>query len=300
MKGSANSPEGPSSNSPPTGNRDGSLRPTSMDPNSASFPSMSSQPSEHQSHHTYSKSSEEFSLPSAPSNPIPPSYGQNPYASSDNSGYPSSTPGSQPQSSHPPSLYHHSSSTPFDSLGSSDSTPTVGSYSYASDRPGYSASAPSIYSSYVSSTPQDSHGGSQPSPSNYHQPQQGWPSSPFNEPSSMYPSVFPTAAPGYQPPAPQYPTNPQLPHSNSGYPEPPASHVRTTSAPGAPELAGGYQMNGTYDSNYEPPPAQVAEAHKASRFAVSALAFDDIPTAISYLRKSLELLTSPDVSVKPI
>jgi vacuolar protein sorting-associated protein VTA1 len=33
-----------------------------------------------------------------------------------------------------------------------------------------------------------------------------------------------------------------------------------------------------------------------SRFAVSALAFDDIPTAISYLQKALELLTSPSAA----
>jgi vacuolar protein sorting-associated protein VTA1 len=74
------------------------------------------------------------------------------------------------------------------------------------------------------------------------------------------------------------------------------SHTRTTSAPGAPELSGGYNANGTYDSNYEPTPAQIAEAHKISRFAVSALAFDDIPTAISYLQKALELLTSPSAA----
>lgn len=55
-------------------------------------------------------------------------------------------------------------------------------------------------------------------------------------------------------------------------------------------------MNGDYDSDYKPTPGQVVEAHKASRFAVSALAFDDVPTAISYLRKSLELLTSPSAA----
>ncbi|XP_028754218.1 protein HOMOLOG OF MAMMALIAN LYST-INTERACTING PROTEIN 5 isoform X2 [Neltuma alba] len=48
-----------------------------------------------------------------------------------------------------------------------------------------------------------------------------------------------------------------------------------------------------YDSNYQPPPEKVAEAHKAARFAVGALAFDDVSVAVDYLRKSLELLTKP-------
>ncbi|KAL1814836.1 hypothetical protein ACET3Z_017410 [Daucus carota] len=48
-----------------------------------------------------------------------------------------------------------------------------------------------------------------------------------------------------------------------------------------------------YDSNYQPPPEKIAEAHKAARFAVGALAFDDVSIAVDYLKKSLELLTKP-------
>ncbi|XP_057430756.1 protein HOMOLOG OF MAMMALIAN LYST-INTERACTING PROTEIN 5-like [Lotus japonicus] len=48
-----------------------------------------------------------------------------------------------------------------------------------------------------------------------------------------------------------------------------------------------------YDSNYDPPPLKLAEAQKAARFAVAALAFDDVPTGVDFLRKSLELLTNP-------
>ncbi|XP_043690052.1 protein HOMOLOG OF MAMMALIAN LYST-INTERACTING PROTEIN 5-like isoform X2 [Telopea speciosissima] len=51
-----------------------------------------------------------------------------------------------------------------------------------------------------------------------------------------------------------------------------------------------------YDSNYQPPPEKVAEAHKAARFAVGALAFDDVPVAVEFLRKSLELLTKPSAN----
>ncbi|XP_017258303.1 LOW QUALITY PROTEIN: protein HOMOLOG OF MAMMALIAN LYST-INTERACTING PROTEIN 5-like [Daucus carota subsp. sativus] len=48
-----------------------------------------------------------------------------------------------------------------------------------------------------------------------------------------------------------------------------------------------------YDSNYQPSPEKIAEAHKAAKFAVGALAFDDVSIAIDYLKKSLELLTNP-------
>lgn len=44
---------------------------------------------------------------------------------------------------------------------------------------------------------------------------------------------------------------------------------------------------------YQPTAEKVAEAQKAARFAVGALAFDDVPAAVSFLKQSLELLTSP-------
>ncbi|KAH6786340.1 hypothetical protein C2S52_005892 [Perilla frutescens var. hirtella] len=47
-----------------------------------------------------------------------------------------------------------------------------------------------------------------------------------------------------------------------------------------------------YDSSYQPPPEKIAEAHKAARFAVGALAFDEVSVAVDYLKKSLELLTN--------
>ncbi|XP_061345446.1 protein HOMOLOG OF MAMMALIAN LYST-INTERACTING PROTEIN 5 [Gastrolobium bilobum] len=53
-----------------------------------------------------------------------------------------------------------------------------------------------------------------------------------------------------------------------------------------------------YDSNYQPAPEKIAEAHKAARFAVGALAFDDVSTAVDFLRKSLELLTNPSAGHK--
>lgn len=52
-----------------------------------------------------------------------------------------------------------------------------------------------------------------------------------------------------------------------------------------------------YDSSYQPPAEKIAEAHKAARFAVGALAFDDVFVAVDYLKKSLELLTNPSANV---
>ncbi|KAK6919286.1 LOW QUALITY PROTEIN: Vta1, C-terminal [Dillenia turbinata] len=52
----------------------------------------------------------------------------------------------------------------------------------------------------------------------------------------------------------------------------------------------------TPDPNYQPPPEKIAEAHKAARFAVGALAFDDVAVAVDFLGKSLELLTDPSAS----
>ncbi|KAF3790379.1 Protein-like OF MAMMALIAN LYST-INTERACTING PROTEIN 5 [Nymphaea thermarum] len=54
----------------------------------------------------------------------------------------------------------------------------------------------------------------------------------------------------------------------------------------------------TYDSSYQPPPDKIAEAHKAARFAVGALAFDDVAIAVDFLRRSLELLTNPSATTQ--
>ncbi|CAK9165488.1 unnamed protein product [Ilex paraguariensis] len=68
-----------------------------------------------------------------------------------------------------------------------------------------------------------------------------------------------------------------------------ASGRNGTLSEAVPTSAPTYQ----YDSNYQPPPEKIAEAHKAARFAVGALAFDDVFVAVDHLKKSLELLTNP-------
>jgi vacuolar protein sorting-associated protein VTA1 len=67
------------------------------------------------------------------------------------------------------------------------------------------------------------------------------------------------------------------------------SHAASAPPPPPPAAVPTFQ----YDSNYQPPPEKIAEAHKAARFAVGALAFDDVSIAVDFLKKSLELLTNP-------
>lgn len=139
----------------------------------------------------------------------------------------------------------------------------------------------------------------QPPPQHYSSHE--FPPAPYSYPNfQSYPSfndqslpAAPTHAPHYQgsdasylqqsaPPASSY--QPSIPYSSTG-----SSGARSEPAPPpAPTFQ--------YDSNYEPPPEKIAEAHKAARFAVGALAFDDVAVAVDFLRKSLELLTNPSAS----
>ncbi|GMI63782.1 extensin-like, homolog of mammalian LYST-INTERACTING PROTEIN5 [Hibiscus trionum] len=95
-------------------------------------------------------------------------------------------------------------------------------------------------------------------------------------------SAPPTTNYASAPPTTSYPSTAQ--HSSSG-------RNGKISEP-SPTTSQKYQ----YDSNYQPPPEKIVEAHKAARFAVGALAFDDVPTAVEHLKKSLELLTNPSAS----
>ncbi|KAJ6724789.1 VACUOLAR PROTEIN SORTING-ASSOCIATED PROTEIN VTA1-like protein [Salix viminalis] len=106
------------------------------------------------------------------------------------------------------------------------------------------------------------------------------PSVPSQHPS-YYQGSDPSHIPQSAPPTSSYSSTPQYPSSS----------IKRTNSDPAPTPAKTYQ----YDSNYCPPPDKIAEAHKAARFAVGALAFDDVSVAVDYLRKSLELLTNPSV-----
>ncbi|CAL5047519.1 unnamed protein product [Urochloa decumbens] len=83
------------------------------------------------------------------------------------------------------------------------------------------------------------------------------------------------------------------PASNSSAP----THYHSTadSAPQAPQVtpAAPPASQYKYDSSYQPAVEKIAEAHKAARFAVGALAFDDVSVAVDHLKRALDLLTNP-------
>ncbi|CAL9169952.1 unnamed protein product, partial [Musa hybrid cultivar] len=142
----------------------------------------------------------------------------------------------------------------------------------------------------------------QPVPQNYHSPKNPSPNycyPNFQSCPSYHDSMFP-AAPTHQPAfhhgpdvasshhsAPCFPNYPStVPFSGNGngnvnHAEPPAPSVE----------------NYKYDSNYQPSVEKIGEAHKAARFAVGALGFDDVPVAVDFLRRSLELLTNPSAEI---
>ncbi|XP_060189830.1 protein HOMOLOG OF MAMMALIAN LYST-INTERACTING PROTEIN 5-like [Lycium barbarum] len=155
---------------------------------------------------------------------------------------------------------------------------------------------PSVNASENSSYPQSYHHQPYVQEPPSHLPQQHYPSQFPNFQS--YPSFAETSLPS----APShYPTYYQ--GADASYSTLPASgtinyksNIQYSSSDRngtAPEAAAAPVKKYEYDSNYQPPSEKIAEAHKAARFAVGALAFDDVSIAVDYLKKSLELLTNP-------
>ncbi|KAK8626424.1 hypothetical protein V6N13_134069 [Hibiscus sabdariffa] len=110
--------------------------------------------------------------------------------------------------------------------------------------------------------------------------------------SSQYPSFYQGSETPYNPqsapPTTNYPSTLSTSYPSTAQQHMPSGRNGKISEP-SPATSQKYQ----YDSNYQPPPEKIAEAHKAARFAVGALAFDDVSTAVEHLKKSLELLTNP-------
>lgn len=121
----------------------------------------------------------------------------------------------------------------------------------------------------------------------------------YNYPNfQSYPSFTESSIPSIPSHYPSYYQGSDIPYSpQSAVPAPTASYQLTSEYSSSsgngtisePPPAQKYQ----YDSNYQPPPEKISEAHKAARFAVGALAFDDVSVAVDFLKKSLELLTNP-------
>ncbi|KAJ1259133.1 hypothetical protein BS78_10G130400 [Paspalum vaginatum] len=96
--------------------------------------------------------------------------------------------------------------------------------------------------------------------------------------SSVYPASDGPAATSYSPTS-----NPSAP-----------THYHST-ADSAPQItpAAPPASQYKYDSSYQPAVEKIAEAHKVARFAVGALAFDDVSVAVDHLKRALDLLTNP-------
>ncbi|GKV38726.1 hypothetical protein SLEP1_g46608 [Rubroshorea leprosula] len=105
---------------------------------------------------------------------------------------------------------------------------------------------------------------------------------------SHYPSYYQGSETSYSSPAQSAPPTASYP-SNSQYSTSGRNGSVSDPAGPAPTPVQKYQ----YDSSHQPAPEKIAEAHKAARFAVGALAFDDVSVAVDHLKKSLELLTNP-------
>ncbi|KAF8017423.1 hypothetical protein BT93_H2560 [Corymbia citriodora subsp. variegata] len=241
----------------------------------------------------------------------PPNY---PQESSHPPNYPqeSSHPPNYPQeSSHPPNYPQESSHPPNYPQESSHPPPN-----YAQESSHLSPSHPSDVKQHLS------HG--YPSeqlpqvPHNYpSEPQQNIPHTYLSESQQHLPTNYPSQeTPIYS--YPHFQSYPSFTESNlssvpsqySSYYQghdasyPPQSDHQTSKNYASAAQYGAGSRNGTaqeappveaykYDCNYQPPPEKIAEAHKAARFAVGALAFDDVSVAVDFLRKSLELLTNP-------
>ncbi|KAL5199366.1 hypothetical protein ABZP36_020569 [Zizania latifolia] len=99
--------------------------------------------------------------------------------------------------------------------------------------------------------------------------------------SSFYPASDGTSSAAYSPSASNHPVPTQY--------HPSADPTHQVAPPAAVPPASQYK----YDSSYQPEVEKIAEAHKAARFAVGALAFDDISVAVDHLKRALDLLTNP-------
>ncbi|KAG2439993.1 hypothetical protein HXX76_004110 [Chlamydomonas incerta] len=137
-----------------------------------------------------------------------------------------------------------------------------------------------------------------PPPPHYQQP----PPPPSGPPSSSsaYPSMSGDGSYG-APPGPSAPPPPQpygygAPPSAPSAPPPPSWPGAQHSAPAAPAPAppAPAPAAATYSlpPGYKPPLTVITEAQKAAKYAVSALSFEDVHTAVRYLNDALRLLTT--------
>ncbi|KAG5546607.1 hypothetical protein RHGRI_018702 [Rhododendron griersonianum] len=205
---------------------------------------------------------------------------------------------------HTPDIPPSPSQSPSPSPSRSNSSPSPSPYP-SSNHPTHDFHPPPSTNNISESPsyPQPYHHQSYPQDPQQHIPQ-NYPSQDI-PPAYTYPNFqsYPSFTESSLPAAPShYPSYYQ--GSDATYSTPPAP--TTANYAPTPQYTNSTSRNGTvpeskptstptyqYDSNYQPSPEKIAEAHKAARFAVGALAFDDVSVAVDHLIKSLELLTNP-------
>ncbi|XP_006656017.1 protein HOMOLOG OF MAMMALIAN LYST-INTERACTING PROTEIN 5 [Oryza brachyantha] len=215
--------------------------------------------------------------PSSDVHKLPHNYSSAPYTSTD---YPTNEVHKPPSnySSPPYTRTEHPSNESYNPQ--SNDKPDVSAYSHTYHQPPYTIEPQHTSQNYYSTeTPAAPY--NYPNFQSYPSFQDSSVPSVPNHQSSFYPASDGTTAASYSPSA----SNHSVP--TQYHPSPDATHQVTPPAPAPP--ASQYK----YDSSYQPEVEKIAEAHKAARFAVGALAFDDVSVAVDHLKRALDLLTNP-------
>lgn len=237
-----------------------------------------SPPPPSQSHHT--SPSQSYSSPSDyPSSDFhkqPPNFSSPPYTSTD---YPTNEVHKPPSNFSPPPYTRTDYPSNDGYNPHSNDKPDVSAYPQTYQPPPYTIEPQHTSQNYYSTE-------APAAPYNY--PNfQSYPSfqdstSPSVQTQQFYPASDGPAGASYSPAS--NPSAPTRYHSNAE-----SEHQAPQVTP--PAVPPASQFN--YDSSYQPAVEKIAEAHKSARFAVGALAFDDVSVAVDHLKRALDLLTNP-------
>ncbi|XP_066376428.1 protein HOMOLOG OF MAMMALIAN LYST-INTERACTING PROTEIN 5-like [Miscanthus floridulus] len=247
--------------------------PSTQLPYSPPPPSQSQHPSPSQSYSSPSYQATDY--PSSDFHKPSPNYSSPPYTSTD---YPTNEVHKPPSNYSPPPYTRtdHPSNDGYNPH--SNDKPDVSAYPQAYQPPPYTIDPQHTSQNYYSTEA---------------------PAAPYNYPNfQSYPSFQDSTAPSvpthqssFYPASDGPAATSYTPASNSSAP----THYHST-AESSPQLtppAAPPASQCKYDSSYQPEVEKIAEAHKAARFAVGALAFDDVSVAVDHLKRALDLLTNP-------
>ncbi|KAK3132283.1 hypothetical protein QOZ80_6AG0518890 [Eleusine coracana subsp. coracana] len=247
---------------------------SSQSPYSTPPPAQPQHPSSSQSYSSPSYQATDYASPDV--HKPPPSFSSSPYSSTD---YPT-TEVHKPPSNFSPPPYTRTDYPSNDGYNSRiNDKPDVSAYPQTYQPPPYKIkpqhTSQDYYSTEAPAVPYN-----YPNFQSYPSFQDSTsPSVPTHQPP-FYPAGDAPVATSFSPSA----SNPSAPtHYNSS-----ADAGHQVAPPAAPP-ASQYK----YDSNYQPSVEKIADAHKAARFAVGALAFDDVSIAVDHLKRALDLLTNP-------